>query len=135
MLIQQMMAVKKLLSDQVQVLAGQSQAGMAGVLSEVYTKEDLKAQNDFYGTATGQLTLDKMFGVGGQSGQPEPDELKAFYATPAGQSVHLKQPQLQAKMGLMMPPLVRPIIESMQKTVADFAKQQVVAQAPAKPAP
>ncbi|HTJ78076.1 MAG TPA: hypothetical protein VL357_03695 [Rariglobus sp.] len=128
---EQVAAVQKLIGDQLQVAAGQFQASMAGVMGAIYTQEDLKAQTDFYGTSSGQTALDKMFGVDGKPGQREPDELKAFYATDAGHLVQLKQPQLQAKIGAALQPVFGPMMASVQKTIADYAKQQGAVTAPA----
>ena len=121
---EQIAAVQKIVADQLQAVAGQFQAGMAGVMGEVYTQEDIKAQNDFYATSGGQAALDKMFGADGKPPQREPDELKAFYATAAGQSVQLKQSQFQAKLQPALQPLFGPMMSSTQKAVAAFAKQQ-----------
>lgn len=62
--------------------------------------------------------------------------LGAFYATPAGQSMVAKQPQVQEKMMAAMMPRMAQIGPKMQQLAKDFAAEQAAKPAtPAAPAP
>ncbi|MFA6288874.1 MAG: DUF2059 domain-containing protein [Opitutaceae bacterium] len=96
---------------------------MATAMSEVYTQEELKAQTEFYGSEAGQAAFEKMRSGDGQiKGSAEPDALKAFYATPLGQSVKAKQAQVNAQLQKTIGPWMTEVMGNVQKAANEFAK-------------
>lgn len=64
----------------------------------------------------------------------ELDNLGAFYATPAGQSMLTKQPQVQQKMMQVMMPRIAAIAPRMKQMSEDFMREHAAAKAAAKAA-
>ncbi len=95
---------------------------MAVAMSEVYTQEELKAQTEFYGSEAGQAALEKMGPGGRNNAGAEPETLKAFYATPAGQLVKAKQAQMNAQMQKTIGPWMTGVMGDVQKAASSFVK-------------
>lgn len=109
------------------------QALMVAAMAKVYTQEELRAQTVFYESDAGQGALDKQMSELQAEDEKELGALKEFYATPAGQSVKLKEAQAQAQFQNTVTPWLAETTRAISLAAIKYAKAQAVPAAGAKP--